>query len=116
MGIGTVVENAACDFLQQRAVQIVQRNFRCKLGEIDIVALEQQMLVFVEVRFRKNSAYGSAAESIDWRKQQKIVRTAERFLQTNPAFNTHRCRFDVVAISNTIQAPHIEWIKDAFHA
>lgn len=114
---GTIVEGIAINFLQQQQVQILHKNFSCKIGEIDIIAQDQVDLIFIEVRFRKSAAYGSAAESIDWRKQQKILQTAQFYLQKFGAASNHiQCRFDVVAISNSVQTPHIEWIKDAFHA
>lgn len=110
---GIAIEDLACQYLLQRGLKIKQRNFTCKVGELDIIAEDQNTLVFVEVRFRKNADFGSAAESIDWRKRRKLVQAARLYLITDPVGLP--CRFDVIAISNNLHAPQIEWIKDAFH-
>ena len=97
------------------------RNYRGHRGEIDIVMQEAETLVFVEVRFRKNSFYGSALESVDQKKQQRILNTAEEYLQNKTKIKNGR--IDVVAMSqkpqnkrddNTQDIYSFEWIKNAF--
>lgn len=116
IAIGTQVEDLAVAYLQNHNIMILQRNFSCKLGEIDIIAQQNDCIIFVEVRYRKYDAFGSAAESVTHSKQQKIIRTAEFYLQNNAWATKLNCRFDVITISNVIESTQIEWIKDAFNA
>lgn len=112
---GTEHEVLAAEYLLKANLQILHRNFRSKLGEIDIIAHDGPYLVFVEVRYRQDDKFGSAAESVTFAKQQKIVRAAQFYLQTHTWAQQLNCRFDVIAISNSTESPQIEWIKDAFH-
>lgn len=113
--IGSLSEDLAVSYLQKNNITVLHRNFRCKLGEIDIVAKDKDNLIFAEVRFRKHDAYGSAAESVTSAKQRKIIRAAKVYLQTRVLTSSLSCRFDVIAISESIESPKIEWIKDAFN-
>jgi putative endonuclease len=112
--IGQAAENAACRFLQTHGLRLVARNYACKLGEIDLIMLDQQTLVFIEVRYRHNLHYGSSAESVTFAKQRKLVKTAQYYLQRHTATKHTACRFDVVALTQLALKPGIEWIKDAF--
>jgi putative endonuclease len=103
-------EDEALAYLEQCGLRFLQRNYRCKLGEIDLIMQESDVLVFVEVRKRHPGTYGSAAESVTRRKQQKLVRTAQHFLQ-----NTNQvcpCRFDVVALDGD----RVSWLKNVIEA
>lgn len=111
--IGSEAESAACTWLQQQGLVIIERNFRCKLGEIDIVAKENQTLVFVEVRQRSGHHFGDGFTSVDYRKQQKLIRTAKRYLQERKIFDQSPCRFDIVSARSPTD---LEWLKDAFQA
>jgi len=97
-------------------LRVVERNFRCRLGEIDLIAIDEDCLVFVEVRFRSNSHFASAAESVDVRKQVKLVRAANFFLSRNRQYACWTMRFDVIAIQETGDAgfQDWQWIRDAF--
>lgn len=108
---GREIESAACLWLQQQGLSIMERNFRCKLGEIDIIAMDQQTLVFVEVRQRNHRHFGDGFSSVDHRKQQKLIRAARWFLQERKLFDRYPCRFDIVSARS---ASDLEWIKDAF--
>jgi len=110
---GATHENAAAELLSQRGLKVISRNFHCKMGELDIVALGSH-LHFVEVRYRRNDRFGSAAASVTYSKQMKIRRTAEFFLQRHPRFRKHRAQFDVVTVSGTNYPPEIVWIESAF--
>lgn len=113
---GQQYEQQALAFLEQAGLELVSKNWSCRLGEIDLIMRDQKTLVFVEVRFRKNQQFGGALESIDQHKQNKLNVTAETFLQQNSNWNDYNCRFDVVLVEAT-QTPHIHeinWIKDAF--
>ena len=93
---------------------ILTRNYRCKLGEIDIIAARKRALHFVEVRYRKNDRFGSGADSVTLTKQRKLKRSATYFLQCNPQYESLRCQFDVVSVSGTHYPYSIDWIEDAF--
>ncbi|MDT8385415.1 MAG: YraN family protein [Gammaproteobacteria bacterium] len=117
---GDEAEAAACHYLQSQGLHLIERNFLCKRGEIDLVMRQADTTVFVEVRYRQNSRYGSGAESVDWRKQAKLLATAEYYLQQHPRAAKGACRFDVVALSAQHPQPGtdwtIDWIENAFHA
>lgn len=114
--IGIEHESLATDYLVKAGLQILHRNFRSKLGEIDIICRDGLYLVFIEVRYRQSNIFGSAAESVTLSKQHKIVRAAQFYLQTHIWAQQLNCRFDVIAISSLTNTPYIEWIKDAFNA
>jgi putative endonuclease len=113
---GTEHEILAAEYLTKSNLQILHRNFRSKFGEVDIIAHDGRYLIFVEVRYRQHNIYGDAAESVTASKQKKIIRAAQFYLQSRKWAQQLNCRFDVIAISNSIKSPQIEWIKDAFHA
>ena len=116
LDVGARHERAAASHLQSLGLAIVTRNFRCKLGEIDIIAQRrcESQLHIVEVRYRRSERFGGAAASVTRSKQLKIRRCAEIFLLHSPDFQSHRCQFDVVTLSGTNYPYSIEWIEDAF--
>jgi putative endonuclease len=98
IAIGASAETRAVDLLVRSGYRIVERNYRTKLGEIDIVARDGTTLVFVEVRSRRSNRFGSALEAVGWRKQRQVSRVAAQYLKwRRPVFDT--ARFDVVAIT-----------------
>jgi putative endonuclease len=107
-------EQLALAWLQARGLELVQCNYRCKLGEIDLVMRERDLLVFVEVRARGGSSLVAACETVDSRKQQKLLRTARHFLLCNERLAKLPCRFDVLGIRTAQDRPCYEWIRDAF--
>lgn len=113
---GKQAEDAACRYLQSQGLTLIERNFLCRRGEIDLIMKQADTTVFVEVRYRRNSRYGSAAESVDWRKQEKLLAAAEYYLQHHPKAAKGACRFDVVALTMQNQQQKIDWIVDAFQA
>lgn len=113
---GRGFEALAETFLQQRGLKTIARNFACRAGEIDLIMLDGDMLVFIEVRYRRSGRFGGAATSVDHRKQSKIIRVANVFLQGHRQFSSHACRFDVVALEGPSQAPTTDWIAGAFSA
>jgi len=114
--IGLRAEDAAAEYLQSQGARILLRNYRCRCGELDIVAqLGESEMAIVEVRTRSSSAYGGAAASVDAAKRQRLVRAASRLLQQRRDLAKLRARFDVIVVSNPFaDVPHIEWIKHAF--
>jgi putative endonuclease len=110
--IGKKAENQACLYLQQQGLQLVARNFSCLLGEIDLIMRDQDMLVFIEVRMRSHAGFMRPNETIDHRKQKKIIKTAIYYLQQQKLTSKMTCRFDVVAIEQ--KNNQLQWIKRAF--
>ena len=113
---GDRFEAKAADWLLHKGQRLIRRNYRARTGEIDLVMLEGDCLVFVEVRARGHAGFGGAAVTVDRRKQQRIFRTAQAFLQENPHYAHLPCRFDVLAFEPR-QSPgnqDINWIKGAF--
>ncbi|MDE1953311.1 MAG: YraN family protein [Betaproteobacteria bacterium] len=109
--VGALAEDAAWNYLQRQGLHLVQRNYRVRGGEIDIIARDpRDVLVFVEVRARASTAFGGAAASVDARKRARILLAARHYLMRLPA--EVACRFDVVAIDGG----QLHWIRDAFDA
>lgn len=114
--LGNFGERAAADYLVCAGCKIIARNYRTRRGEIDLIAWDGKTLVFFEVKTRKNAAYGTPASAVNARKQQKIIHTAQCFLQQN-AFEEVCCRFDVVEVfARGTCVDEIRWIKNAFEA
>lgn len=111
---GEQAENRACEYLQQQGLTTLTRNYHCPRGELDIIMEDGETIVFVEVRFRNNNRFGSAAESITKTKQDKVMTTALYYLQAFPEYADRPIRFDVVAMDK--QQTEIDWIKNAFTA
>lgn len=114
--IGQREENAALHYLTKKGMKLIKKNFTCKLGEIDLIMQDKDQLVFVEVRYRKQSLHGDAAESITSIKIQKIIRAATLYLQITKKLNKVSGRFDVVAIDAAGSQKQITWYKNAFTA
>ena len=112
---GAAAEALARQHLEQQGLRLLAQNWRCRLGELDLVMLDADTVVFVEVRYRRYSAWGGAAESVDARKREKLSRAAQHFLQQESRWAKHPCRFDVIAITADSHAPaHLDWIQNAF--
>ena len=105
---GKDAETTAWHYLQARGLRLLHRNYRSRRGEIDLVLQDKDSLVFVEVRYRRQSRFGTAAESVDRRKQSRLIACAHHYIQTHPDAARQPCRFDVVSISGSPAA--IEWI------
>jgi putative endonuclease len=112
MNSGLQAEQWAVQHLQQQGLKLVAQNYRSRFGEIDIIMQDKDVLVFVEVRLRRNGDFGGAAASIDARKQQRIILTAQHYLGSLKS--TPPCRFDAVLIDK--EGAKFEWLKNAFEA
>lgn len=110
---GAREEQLALDFLLARGLRLVTRNYRAKTGELDLVLRDRDTLVIAEVRKRSHAAFADGAESVDARKQRRIVQTTQLFLAANAEFADCPVRFDVLALD---AADTIDWIQDAFVA
>ena len=115
---GKNYENKAQEILCAGGLEILARNFATKTGEIDIICRDNKTLVFVEVRARSNARFASAAASVDRRKQLRLVRTAQMFLQRHKQWSKLPCRFDVIAFDprQFENSESAEWIRSAFTA
>jgi putative endonuclease len=111
---GYLGEDIAIAYLKENGYKILKQNFIFgKLGEIDIIAEKNNILVFVEVKSRTNSSYGDPLESVNFKKQVHLRRTAEGYLHINKIYN-RECRMDVIAVDLTREKPVIRHIENAF--
>ncbi len=113
---GKQAEEFAAKYLAKQNVKIITRNFHCRFGEIDLIGLDQEILLFVEVRYRKNESYLAAVETIDRHKCKKIVTTSKYYLNKQRNYQSYFCRYDVITLTGELDRPVIEWIKNAFQA
>jgi putative endonuclease len=117
LAAGRAWEVAAADFLSAQGLAILERGYRCRLGELDLVCRDDETLVIVEVRARANTDRGRAVETVDARKRRKIVNATRHFLMRHPAWFERTVRFDVIAIDAIeTDEPRLSWIKGAFDA
>ena len=108
--VGGCYERIAAGYLENQALTILEYNFRCKVGEIDLIAQDKNYIVFVEVKYRRDREQGWAAEAVGVRKQRKIMKVAQVYLLKKFRTIELPCRFDVVSIDGD----EISWYKDAF--
>jgi len=109
---GSRAEELVAELFRRAGLRILARNWRCRHGEIDLIAEERGTLVFAEVRYRGNSSFGGAAESITEAKRSRIVAAASLYLAGRPQAD---CRFDVLLL-DALQGGRIRWIRNAFSA
>ena len=118
--VGAAAEAQALKYLKKKGLTYVEKNFRIKQGELDLIMMDSGTLVFVEVRYRKNTKYGTPEETVNYRKQQKLLIAANTYLQAKGIADRYPCRFDVVAITQQDDPKdktlHVNWHKDAFSA
>ena len=109
--LGQQYEQLALDYLIQQGLVLVQRNYQCKAGEIDLIMRDGSSLVFIEVKYRASKAFGGALAAVSPSKQQKLLRSCRWYLQQHQLSNAP-CRIDVLAIEGT--APYqYNWLKNA---
>ncbi|WP_455230283.1 YraN family protein [Geopseudomonas aromaticivorans] len=116
--MGQAAEGWAQTHLEEHGLRLLTRNWRCRLGELDLVMLDGDTVVFVEVRYRRHSAWGGAEGSVDARKRARVSAAAQVFLQQQSRWARHPCRFDVVAVApaDNSSPPRLNWIRGAFDA
>jgi len=113
--LGDHAEQFAFGFLKNKGLRPVTRNFRCRHGEIDLVMLDGDCLVFVEVRYRSSRSFAPAAQTVDCHKQRKLARAAEMFLATRRTYAGKSARFDVIGVDRDADGrATVEWLRDAF--
>lgn len=114
---GDQAEAAALQWLDGKGLTLVTRNYRCRQGEVDLVMLDQDCLVFVEVRWRQQRAYGGALASVDHHKQRRLIQAARHFLAKHPAHQNRPCRFDVLGMEpDDTGSVSYQWIQNAFYS
>lgn len=107
---GAVIEEAVSGYLKNKGYTILERNYICHFGEIDIIAKEKEYIVFIEVKYRKNAAFGYPEEAVDTRKQKKLLKTALFYIRQNHISIDNNYRFDVVSVTGN----KVKIIKNAF--
>jgi putative endonuclease len=111
-------EDLACRHLESQGLRLLERNYRCRAGEIDLVMLDAGTLVLVEVRSRSSANHGGAAATVGSRKQRRFILAARHLMLTRPAYRRLAARFDVLAIDAAPDGgpSRLTWIRDAFRA
>lgn len=108
--LGREGEEAAAHYLEKKGYKILERNYRWRRGEIDIICKKKSLIIFVEVKTRRSLLFGDPLEAVDRRKQRQILKVAEKYLVTKKLYGKLDCRFDVITFKNN----EIEHIEDAF--
>lgn len=111
---GQAIEKACYSFLLKQNISIISANFYSKMGEIDLIGYDHNILIFFEVRYRNKTNYGSSFDSVTKKKQEKIYKTALFFLQKHPEFKEHNYRFDIIGASTYNGEIQFQWQKNAF--
>ncbi|HVE81230.1 MAG TPA: YraN family protein [Myxococcales bacterium] len=114
--LGDAAEQAAVELLERSGYRVVERNFRCPYGEVDVVAERGELLCFVEVRMRSSAAWGDPAHTVSWSKQRKVRRAALHWLFRHGAGADRMVRFDVISVLGRGKSALVEHIPDAFDA
>ena len=113
---GAAAESTAARYLASQGLTLLDANVRYRDGELDLVMRDGGTLVFVEVRYRANHAFGGAAASVTPSKQRRLIRAATRYLAAHPQLAILPCRFDVVGLDGGPDAPTLTWLRAAFDA
>jgi putative endonuclease len=114
---GLHYENQARSYLAQHGLVLLKQNYHCRFGEIDLIMLQQEVVCFIEVKFRNSMRFGGAVSSISAQKQKKIVKTALFFIAQNEKLKHHSIRFDALLIQQRpdSKSTDINWIQNAFY-
>jgi putative endonuclease len=108
-------EDLACEFLKQNGCRVIERNFRCKMGEIDIIATDGEHICFTEVKARTRTDYGMPRDAVDRRKQQKLLRCAQLYLKLHPGYaQRFSPRMDIVEVLYTEEGTYARHTPNAF--
>ena len=113
--LGAAAEQIAAEYLRAQGLEILDRNFRRRLGELDIIARDGDVLVIAEVRTRSSDRFGGAAASVDSGKQTRLIRAAHQLLQQRRELSKLRVRFDVLVVAEVgRETMRVEWLRHAF--
>jgi len=108
---GRQAEKIACHYLKKQGLELIEKNYHCQFGEIDLIMKHKSQLVFVEVRYRENTSHGSSIETVDHRKLSKIKKTSQHYLMTNN-LGYIACQIDVIGLHGNLTKPSIEWVQN----
>lgn len=111
--LGKEGERLAERFLEKKGYKLLERNYRCTAGELDLIVLDRRVIVFVEVKTRTGQGFGTPFEAVEFRKQRKIIQAAQFFL-AEKGLQQRDARFDVVGVSWVGREPVVEHIENAF--
>lgn len=111
---GQECEDLAAQYLEKQGLTILERNYQCRLGEIDIIAKNSEFVIFIEVKYRKNNRYGEPFAFVDTKKQRRLIMTALHYNQCKGLNEKHPMRFDVISIQAQNTQFDIQWLKNAF--
>jgi putative endonuclease len=112
--LGNAFEQRACAELERAGLVLLDRSYTTRFGEIDLVMSDGDTVVFIEVRYRKHAAHGTAAESVTVSKRLKLIKAAELWLAAHPKKSNASCRFDVLTYDGAADAPRASWLRGAF--
>jgi len=113
---GKLAEDLAYQYLKRQGLRLLAKNYRSRMGEIDLIMRDGNVTVFIEVRSRKHDGHMHVVESIDSGKRARIIETSLEYLQNHRRSNKDICRFDVILLTGSPESVRIEWIKNAFEA
>jgi putative endonuclease len=113
---GQIAEKMARQYLVKKGIKILDTNYRGRSGEIDIIAMDNDTIAFVEVRYRHSDKFGMAHETVGSAKQRRIINTARYYLQTNKQYGNHAARFDLLCLDGELIQANFKWFKSAFMA
>ena len=111
---GQEYEDLAAAYLEKQGLTILERNYHCRQGELDIIAKNKQFVIFIEVKYRKNNRYGEPFAFVDIRKQRRMIHTALHYCQYKGIGEKYPMRFDVVSIQTKDTQFDIQWLENAF--
>ena len=111
--IGSIAEDIACDYLKKQELTLIEKNYLCKQGEIDLIMQDQHCLVFVEVRYRKTVDFGTPLETINKHKLKRIQTAINHYIMKNN-LGYIPCRVDVIGLHGKLMQPNINWVKNIF--
>jgi putative endonuclease len=111
--LGSLAEDAAIKFLTKQDLHLIERNFRSRYGEIDLIMKDAEIIVFVEVRYRKNKKYLDPLETINSKKVKHIINTCNFYIQKSNTDN-RMYRIDIITLSGNLETPEIQWYQNAF--
>lgn len=109
--VGATAESIACTFLTKKGLTLVERNYRCPQGEIDLIMQERDITVFIEVRYRKHNNYGTPSETVNYNKLKRVNTAINHYTMTNN-LGYIPCRIDVIGLHGNLEQPTIKWLKN----
>ncbi|WP_458070021.1 YraN family protein [Rhodanobacter sp. BL-MT-08] len=112
--LGDVFELRACAELERAGLKLLDRSYNTRFGELDLVMCDGEIVVFVEVRYRKHASHGTAAESVTASKRLKLIKAAELWLAAHPKKSDASCRFDVITFDGPVDEARYAWLRGAF--